>query len=137
MLTGKARAAYVDVDAGAGYPAIKNAILKRFNVTPEGSRVKLREQKCDPQQDPGDMLVTLKTLPRRWILPTDEEFQEEEGAKVNHQKDSLIVDRVAATEYAPQRQEGVAPATGPQECPRHGPASQTVLVDPSGELRWD
>ena len=73
----KARAAYDDVDPGAGYPAIKNAILKKFDTTPEGSRVKLRELKYDPQQDPGDMLVTQETHARCWILPTDEELQKE------------------------------------------------------------
>lgn len=52
VLTGKARAAFAEVNTEADYGTIKEAVLARFEVTPEASRIKFRGQKYDPRADP-------------------------------------------------------------------------------------
>ena len=96
---GKARAAG---DPMAEYGAIKDAVLTRFEVTPEASRIKLREMKYDPKADPNDLLVTLlvtlRMRARRWLLPVEAEqdYGEDEGRK---QREDMIVDRVVKEQF--------------------------------------
>ena len=60
VLTGKARAALVDVDQDANYKAVKEAILNHFETTPEASRIRFREQWYEPQRNPGDVVDSLE-----------------------------------------------------------------------------
>ena len=98
VLAGKARAVFVDIDPMAEYGAIKDAVLTRFEVTPEASQIKLREMKYDPKADPNDLLVTLRMRARRWLLPVEavQDYGEDEG---RNQREDMIVDRVVKEQF--------------------------------------
>ena len=57
------------MEPGAEYSVWKEAIFERFNVSPEASRIKLREASYDLEEDPGDLMVRLRTLAIRWLMP--------------------------------------------------------------------
>ena len=72
LLAGKARAAFTEVHPGAGYPEAKTVILGHFGVTPEASRICLREMTDISSKDPGDVVLKIKTLARRWLIPAED-----------------------------------------------------------------
>ena len=88
VLTGKARAALVDVDPDANYEAVKEAILNRFETTPEASRIRFREQRYEPQRDPGDVVDSLKMFARRWLTGPSEKQDDD------RRPEDIIIDRV-------------------------------------------
>ena len=81
VLTGRTGAAYNDVDPRAPYGILKQAILKRYEVTPEASRVKLRQLKFKLNNDIAEQLKfklnddiaehisVADALARRWLTP--------------------------------------------------------------------
>ena len=68
VLTGKALA---EAEPGADYALIKQTIRERFEVTPEASRVKLRDTSNAWKRDPGDVILEMKMLAKRWLIPAD------------------------------------------------------------------
>lgn len=90
VLTGKARSALVEVDPEAGYVEVKEVLLGRFAITPEASRIRLRQLRLEAAQDPGDVLAKVKRLVHRWLIPPGPEPDEDAKAR-----EDRIVDQVA------------------------------------------
>ena len=55
LLTGKARAACNEVDA-------QEAILEKFEVTPQASKARFRQMKFHPKNDVGEHMAQMETL---------------------------------------------------------------------------
>ena len=68
-LTGKARAAYNEVDARAKYYQLKEALLEKYEVTQQASKTQLRQMKLRLKDDVGEFLARLTILARRWLIP--------------------------------------------------------------------
>lgn len=69
LLTGKALDVYSrlsDIDA-IDYDQLKESLLKRYNLTEEGFRVKFREGKPEAGESPEQFIVRLKNNLNRWI----------------------------------------------------------------------
>ena len=62
LLTGKARAACNEVNAQADYYPLKEALLEKFEVTPQASKVRFRQMKFHPKNDVGEHMAQLETL---------------------------------------------------------------------------
>ena len=69
LLSGKAKAAYNEVDAQAEHPVVKNSIPNRLEVTPDVSRVKLSRMKFKLNDNMGDYLTRVRMLTKRWLIP--------------------------------------------------------------------
>lgn len=68
-LTGKVLEALVNLpqELDRNYPATKEALLKRFKLTPETYRRKFRDSKRSPSDTYADLLAHLSTMMHRWI----------------------------------------------------------------------
>ena len=83
----KARAVIAEVNTQAGYPEMKEAILRRFNITLQASRI-MRSQAWHTVgyrrfiSAPGDT---------SWIVLSGEEIPDKEAEKKS--KDDVIVDQ--------------------------------------------
>ena len=69
MLSGRAAAAYNTIEPGAPYFDLKQAILGRYEVTPNASRVKLRRMQFKLNDDIAEYAAKVDTLVRRWLIP--------------------------------------------------------------------
>ena len=69
LLTGKALDIYYRLDAeqSSDYDRLKNALLRRYGLTAEGYRKKLRESKPEQDETPGQFVVRLQAYLKRWI----------------------------------------------------------------------
>lgn len=74
-LTGEAQAAVrtLSKQDAASYKAVKEAILDRYEVTPETSRQKFRSIVWQPPMRPRALAATLKDAPTRWLQPTTDD----------------------------------------------------------------
>ena len=68
QLTGKAQQAYaaLDLDKTTDYDQVKSAILKRYNVTEETYRTRLRAQTRGKQESYAEMATRVMDLTRKW-----------------------------------------------------------------------
>ena len=68
QLTGKAQQAYaaLDLDKTADYDQVKSAILKRYNVTEETYRTRLRAVSRGKQESYAEMATRIMDLTRKW-----------------------------------------------------------------------
>ena len=68
QLTGKAQQAYaaLDLDKTADYDQVKSAILKRYNVTEETYRTRLRAVSRGKQESYAEMATRVMDLTRKW-----------------------------------------------------------------------
>uniref|UniRef100_A0A3B3HAG4 Gypsy retrotransposon integrase-like protein 1 n=3 Tax=Oryzias latipes TaxID=8090 RepID=A0A3B3HAG4_ORYLA len=71
LLTGKARAAYVqmDIDEALDYDNVKAAILSKFNINPENYRQRFRSLEIHADESPRELYARLKELYLKWIQP--------------------------------------------------------------------
>ncbi len=78
LLTGKARAAYVNMDLNEStdYDKVKYAILKKYDVNAETYRQKFRSWKVDPTESPKELYSRLKELFGKWIQPKRKTVEE-------------------------------------------------------------
>ena len=97
VLTGKARSALAEAEPGANYALIKQTILERFEVTPEASRVKLRDTSNTWKRDPGDVILEMKMLAKRWLIPPED--PEEADADRIRRIEEAVVDRTVREQY--------------------------------------
>ena len=69
LLTGKALDIYyrMDVEESSDYDDLKQALLRRYGLTAEGYRKKLRESKPEQDETPGQFVVRLQAYLTRWI----------------------------------------------------------------------
>lgn len=97
VLSGKARAAYNEVDPQATYEEVKENLLLRFDITPESSRLRLREIQNMGHADPSETIAQIKTLAKRWLIPpeTPEETDEQRLARLER----TVVERVTREHY--------------------------------------
>jgi hypothetical protein len=70
-LTGKAQAAYaaMDITESKNYGRVKEAILKRFDITDETYRQRFRAIKKMPNESYGEVYVRLKDMFNKWAKP--------------------------------------------------------------------
>ncbi|XP_049447251.1 uncharacterized protein LOC125897838 [Epinephelus fuscoguttatus] len=82
LLTGKAFEAYsaMDEQASNSYPALKDALLAKFDICPETYRLQFRSLQIPPGESPRETYDRLKGLYRRWMKP--EQRSKEEIAEV-------------------------------------------------------
>lgn len=71
LLSGQARAVYNDVDERVEYPLIKEAILKRFEVSFEVDHRKLCNLTWNSRTEPEEFGIHLKTLTKRWLFAAE------------------------------------------------------------------
>lgn len=78
LLTGKARAAYVNMDLSEStdYEKVKSAILKKYDVNAETYRQKFRSLSVDPSENPKELYNRLKELFGKWIQPKGKTVEE-------------------------------------------------------------
>ena len=69
VLTGRAGAAYNDVEPRAPYAILKQAILQRYEINPEASQVKLRQMRFKIDDDIAEHVSRVDTLVKRWLIP--------------------------------------------------------------------
>ena len=69
LLTGKALDIFYRLDAeqSSDYDRLKNALLRRYGLTAEGYRKKLRESRPEQDETPGQFVVRLQAYLKRWI----------------------------------------------------------------------
>ena len=69
LLTGKALDIYyrMDTEESSDYQTLKNSLLKRYGLTAEGYRKKLRESRPEQDETPGQFVVRLQAYLKRWI----------------------------------------------------------------------
>ena len=60
---------YNEVDARANYYQLKDALLEKYEVTPQASKTQLRQMKLHPKDVVGEFLARLTILARRWLIP--------------------------------------------------------------------
>ena len=79
LLTGKALDVYsrMSEDAAVDYDQLKEALLKRYDLTEDGYRVKFRDAKPEAGESPEQFIVRLQNYLKRWIelSSTDEDFE--------------------------------------------------------------
>ncbi|CAL9707672.1 unnamed protein product [Knipowitschia caucasica] len=80
LLSGKALEAYsaMDEDSAHSYPDLKEALLAKFDISPETYRRQFRSTTVPPGENPAETYHRLKGLYRRWIRP-EEHTKEEIG----------------------------------------------------------
>ncbi len=78
LLTGKARAAYVNMDLNEStdYDKVKYTILKKYDVNVETYRQKFRSLTVDPVEGPKELYNWLKELFGKWIQPKSKTVEE-------------------------------------------------------------
>ena len=78
LLTGKARSAFVSMEMAetGDYALVKEAILKKFNISPETYRLKFRTAEILPDETPKELYVRLKELFIKWVRPEKHSVQE-------------------------------------------------------------
>ena len=69
VLTGRAGAAYNDVEPRAPYAILKQAILQRYEINPEASQVKLRQMRFKIDDDIAEHVSRVDALVKRWLIP--------------------------------------------------------------------
>ena len=69
LLTGKALDIYyrMNTEDSSDYQTLKNSLLKRYGLTAEGYRKKLRESRPEQDETPGQFVVRLQAYLKRWI----------------------------------------------------------------------
>ena len=81
LLTGKARAAYVNMDReeSLDYEKVKAAILDKYNINQETYRLQFRATEVREDETPKELYVRLKDVYQKWVQPqqhTKEEIAE-------------------------------------------------------------
>ena len=73
LLTGKAQAAYANMDAAKSkeFEEVKQAILKRYNINEETYRQRFRNTKKKIDESYVETEVRLKDLAAKWLKPTE------------------------------------------------------------------
>ncbi|KAI8480742.1 hypothetical protein Bbelb_415350 [Branchiostoma belcheri] len=69
LLTGRALEVYsrLPEDEARSYTAVKQALLKRYNLTEEGFRAKFRQNKAEKGESPRQFIVRLTSYLERWV----------------------------------------------------------------------
>ena len=79
MLSGTALGVYVRLSSieAEDYHKVKSALLKRYQLTEEGFRLKFRESKPEVGESPGQYITRLCNYLSRWmkLSKTDETFE--------------------------------------------------------------
>ena len=68
VLTGRAGAAYNDVELRAPYSILKQPILQRYEINPEASRVKLRQMRFKIDNNIAEHVSRVDALVKRWLI---------------------------------------------------------------------
>ena len=68
VLTERAGAAYNDVEPKAPYAILKQAILQRYEINLEASRVKLRQMRFKIDNDIAEHVSRVDALVKRWLI---------------------------------------------------------------------
>ncbi|CAL9693807.1 unnamed protein product [Knipowitschia caucasica] len=68
----------MDEDSAHSYPDLKEALLAKFDISPETYRRQFRSTTVPPGENPAGTYHRLKGLYRRWIRP-EEHTKEEIG----------------------------------------------------------
>ncbi|XP_043203579.1 uncharacterized protein LOC122371370 [Amphibalanus amphitrite] len=73
LLTGKALDVYYRLDAeeSSDYEHLKHVLLRRYGLTAEGYRKKLRESRPEQDETPAQFVVRLQAYLKRWIEMTE------------------------------------------------------------------
>ncbi|KAL7841522.1 hypothetical protein SRHO_G00252130 [Serrasalmus rhombeus] len=71
LLDGKARSAYVAMEPrdALDYACVKNAILQKFEISPETYRLRFRNDVVGEDESPRELYVRIKGLYEKWMLP--------------------------------------------------------------------
>lgn len=106
LLTGRARAAYHEVEADVAYPRLREALLEKFEITSIASRVRLRQMKFQMKDDIGAHLTRMEVLARRWLLPLDDptETDQERIGRIERQVIREVVMEHIRHEMPPELQ---------------------------------
>ena len=69
LLTGKALEVYarLSTDEANNYKQVKTALLKRYNLTEDGFRLKFRESKPEADESPGQFVTRITNYVERWV----------------------------------------------------------------------
>ena len=69
LLTGKALEVYhrLNAEEAEDYEVLKEALLKRYGLTAEGFRRKLRESPPEPDETPSQYITRLTTYLKKWL----------------------------------------------------------------------
>ncbi|KAL1271128.1 hypothetical protein QQF64_030146 [Cirrhinus molitorella] len=78
LLTGKARAAYVQMDIkdALDYDSVKSAILRKYDINTETYRQRFRFLEVAPSESPKELYARLKELYVKWIRPEGKTVEE-------------------------------------------------------------
>ena len=73
QLTGKAQQAYAALPPGdaKSYDAVKEAILRRYDITEETYRQRFRKLRPSEGESPQELITRLKDLATRWARPEE------------------------------------------------------------------
>ncbi|XP_066274695.1 uncharacterized protein [Branchiostoma lanceolatum] len=73
LLTGRALEVFSRLDntEAQDYKCIKEALMKRYNLTEEGFRAKFRQSKPEASESPGQFLVRINSYLERWVELSD------------------------------------------------------------------
>ena len=69
LLSGKALDVYTRMNSNDAidYAKVKAALLKRYNLTEDGFRLKFRTSRPEPDENPGQFITRLGSYVDRWI----------------------------------------------------------------------
>ena len=69
LLSGKALDVYARMNSNDAidYAKVKAALLKRYNLTEDGFRLKFRTSRPEPDENPGQFITRLGSYVDRWI----------------------------------------------------------------------
>ena len=69
LLTGRALEVYsrLPADAAADYDLLKEALLKRYNLSEDGYRQRLRQARAEKGENPEQFAERLKNYVHRWV----------------------------------------------------------------------
>ncbi|XP_076864257.1 uncharacterized protein LOC143516498 [Brachyhypopomus gauderio] len=78
LLEGKARAAYVamDADDAGEYDKVKQAILKKYEINKETYRQRFRNSAVKEDETPREFFTRLKGLYEKWMVPKEKSKEE-------------------------------------------------------------
>ena len=68
-LTGRAGMVYAEMDPFVPYHVLKPAILRRYEINPRASRMKLHQMRFRLEDDATAHASKVLTLIRRWLIP--------------------------------------------------------------------
>jgi len=90
-LKGKAREVYsrLPIKDAQDYEVLKDALLKRFNLTEEGYKQKFKTAKPEVNEAPGQFLARLESYLMRWI-ELAEVVQNFDGLKILMVKEQCL-----------------------------------------------